>query len=180
MPFFHWVTSTYGSGVYIGFEGWRMYWVEWKTRKASPARKSREDRRPATGRRRKPVQSGKEDKKNQLKNMWKISYKKFRKRLLTRLNICNTFSINWTDLFIFYILVAILLTKHYMLKQWWLWRLIKIKIKKIEQKEIQKCSSSQKPLTDSRSCTFLKEKPTGTTGKLCLSSPSIVAPNGPM
>lgn len=32
-----------------------MYWVEWKTRKASPARKSREERRPATGRSRKPV-----------------------------------------------------------------------------------------------------------------------------
>lgn len=32
-----------------------MYCVEWKTRKASPARKSRDERRPATGRRRKPV-----------------------------------------------------------------------------------------------------------------------------
>lgn len=32
-----------------------MYCVEWKTRKASPARKSRDERRPATGRSRKPV-----------------------------------------------------------------------------------------------------------------------------
>lgn len=32
-----------------------MYCVEWKTRKASPARKSRDERRPATGRSLKPV-----------------------------------------------------------------------------------------------------------------------------
>ena len=31
------------------------YSVEWKTRKASPARKSRDDNRPATGRSWKPV-----------------------------------------------------------------------------------------------------------------------------
>ena len=34
-----------------------MYCVEWNTRKARPARKSRDERRPATGRNRKPVQS---------------------------------------------------------------------------------------------------------------------------
>lgn len=49
---------TYGSGVYIGLELCRMYWVEWKTRKASPARKSREERRPATGRKENPVHAG--------------------------------------------------------------------------------------------------------------------------
>ena len=49
--------AAYGSGVYIGFDPWRMYWVEWNTRKASPARKSREESRPATGRSWKPVQS---------------------------------------------------------------------------------------------------------------------------
>lgn len=32
-----------------------MYCVEWKTRNASPARKSRDESRPATGRSRKPV-----------------------------------------------------------------------------------------------------------------------------
>ena len=35
-----------GSGVYIGLEPWRMYWVEWNTLNASPARKSREESRP--------------------------------------------------------------------------------------------------------------------------------------
>ena len=30
-------------------------WVEWKTLKASPARKSRDERSPATGRRENPV-----------------------------------------------------------------------------------------------------------------------------
>lgn len=49
--------AAYGSGVYIGFDPWRMYWVEWNTRKANPARKSREESRPATGRSWKPVQS---------------------------------------------------------------------------------------------------------------------------
>lgn len=49
--------STYGSGVYIGLEECLMYCVEWKTRKARPARKSRDDNSPATGRRVKPVQS---------------------------------------------------------------------------------------------------------------------------
>lgn len=32
-----------------------MYCVEWKTRKASPARKSLDESKPATGRSRKPV-----------------------------------------------------------------------------------------------------------------------------
>lgn len=41
--------------MYVGRELWRMYCVEWKTRKASPARKSRDERRPATGRSLKPV-----------------------------------------------------------------------------------------------------------------------------
>ena len=54
-PISSWQMS--GSGVYFGFEWWRMYWVVWKTRKARPARKSRELRRPAVGRRVKPVQS---------------------------------------------------------------------------------------------------------------------------
>lgn len=31
--------------------------MEWKTRKAKPAKKSRDDKRPATGRKVKPVQS---------------------------------------------------------------------------------------------------------------------------
>ncbi|MPC21054.1 hypothetical protein E2C01_014027 [Portunus trituberculatus] len=39
-----------GSGVYRGLLLWRMYCVEWKTRNAKPARKSREESRPATGR----------------------------------------------------------------------------------------------------------------------------------
>ena len=51
------ILITYGSGVYIGLELWRMYCVAKKTRKASPAKKSRDDIRPATGRSRKPVQS---------------------------------------------------------------------------------------------------------------------------
>ena len=50
--------ATHGSGVYMGLEAWRMYCVEWNTRKASPARKSLEDSRPATGRSRKPVHAG--------------------------------------------------------------------------------------------------------------------------
>ena len=49
------VGDTHGSGVYIGLDPWRMYCVEWKTRKARPARKSREESRPATGRSRNPV-----------------------------------------------------------------------------------------------------------------------------
>ena len=53
-------SRTHGSGVYRGWEWWRMYWVEWKTRNAKPAKKSREDRSPATGRRRNPVVSGHE------------------------------------------------------------------------------------------------------------------------
>lgn len=48
--------NTYGSGVYIGLDEWRMYWVEWNTLKAKPAKKSREDNSPATGRKRNPVQ----------------------------------------------------------------------------------------------------------------------------
>jgi hypothetical protein len=46
-----------GSGVYIGLLECRMYCVEWKTRNASPAKKSRDDNRPATGRKVNPVQS---------------------------------------------------------------------------------------------------------------------------
>ncbi|KAI1239240.1 hypothetical protein IHE44_0012354, partial [Lamprotornis superbus] len=46
--------STHGSGVYMGLEEWRMYCVEWNTRNASPARKSREESKPATGRSRNP------------------------------------------------------------------------------------------------------------------------------
>ena len=49
--------STYGSGVYMGLDAWRIYCVEWNTRNASPAKKSREESKPATGRRRKPVQA---------------------------------------------------------------------------------------------------------------------------
>lgn len=52
------VSSTHGSGVYMGLDPCRMYWVEWNTRKAKPARKSRDDSSPATGRRRKPVHAG--------------------------------------------------------------------------------------------------------------------------
>lgn len=48
---------TSGSGVYNGLDGCLMYCVEWKTRKAKPARKSRDDNKPATGRNVKPVQS---------------------------------------------------------------------------------------------------------------------------
>lgn len=54
-PINSWQTS--GSGVYIGLLGWRMYWVEWNTRNAKPAKKSRDDSRPATGRKVKPVLS---------------------------------------------------------------------------------------------------------------------------
>lgn len=49
--------STYGSGVYMGLDAWRIYCVEWNTRNASPAKKSREESKPATGRRRNPVQA---------------------------------------------------------------------------------------------------------------------------
>lgn len=51
--------NTHGSGVYMGLDPCLMYWVQWKTRKARPPRKSREESRPATGRRRKPVQARK-------------------------------------------------------------------------------------------------------------------------
>ena len=50
--------SVTGSGVYIGVLWCLMYWVEWNTRKARPARKSREERRPATGRSWNPVTPG--------------------------------------------------------------------------------------------------------------------------
>lgn len=46
----------------MGLLGCLMYWVEWKTRNARPAKKSRELSRPATGRRVKPVQSGQQNK----------------------------------------------------------------------------------------------------------------------
>lgn len=59
--------NTHGSGVYVGRELWRMYCVEWKTRNARPARKSREDRRPATGRSLKPVQAVAAEKKEQVR-----------------------------------------------------------------------------------------------------------------
>ena len=49
--------ATHGSGVYIGWEGCLRYCVHGKTRKASPARKSLDDRRPATGRSLNPVHS---------------------------------------------------------------------------------------------------------------------------
>lgn len=52
--------QTYGSGVYMGLDPCLIYWVLWNTRKARPAKKSREERRPATGLREKPVQSGKD------------------------------------------------------------------------------------------------------------------------
>ena len=41
-----------------------MYWVEWNTRNARPARKSRDDSSPATGRRVNPVQSTEDHKDN--------------------------------------------------------------------------------------------------------------------
>lgn len=47
--------NTYGSGVWYGLLTWRMYWVLWKTRNARLDRKSRAVRRPAAGRRVKPV-----------------------------------------------------------------------------------------------------------------------------
>jgi len=49
--------DTDGSGVYMGDDECRMYCVEWKTRNARPARKSRDDNSPATGRSVNPVQS---------------------------------------------------------------------------------------------------------------------------
>lgn len=61
--------STHGSGVYMGLEEWRMYCVEWNTRNASPARKSREDSKPATGRSRNPVQP-EGTQRQHLKNCW--------------------------------------------------------------------------------------------------------------
>ena len=54
-PMSSWQTS--GSGVYHGMDGCLMYWVEWKTRNAKPARKSRDDSRPATGLSWNPVHS---------------------------------------------------------------------------------------------------------------------------
>ena len=59
-PINSWQTS--GSGVYIGREEWRMYWVEWNTRNANPAKKSRDESSPATGRRVNPVVPEKERK----------------------------------------------------------------------------------------------------------------------
>lgn len=53
------ILDTHGSGVYIGLEGCLRYCVHWKTLKASPPRKSLDDRRPATGRSLNPVHSGK-------------------------------------------------------------------------------------------------------------------------
>ncbi len=50
--------STHGSGVYMGLEPCLIYCVEWNTRNARPARKSRDDSSPATGLRVNPVQSG--------------------------------------------------------------------------------------------------------------------------
>lgn len=50
---------THGSGVYKGSELCRTYWVQWKTRKAKPARKSRGDKYPATGLMVNPVRSEK-------------------------------------------------------------------------------------------------------------------------
>ena len=41
----------------MGVFAWRMYCVEWKTRNAKPARKSRDDNKPATGLNVNPVQS---------------------------------------------------------------------------------------------------------------------------
>ncbi len=52
-----WRVLTHGSGVYKGSELWRTYWVQWNTRKASPARKSLGERYPATGRMMKPERS---------------------------------------------------------------------------------------------------------------------------
>lgn len=49
--------SSYGSGECIGEEAWRIYWVHWNTRNARLARKSRAERRPATGLSWKPVRS---------------------------------------------------------------------------------------------------------------------------
>ena len=65
--------NTHGSGVYVGLELWRMYCVEWKTRKARPARKSRDESRPATGRSRKPVHAAGErrgDEREQRMSVW--------------------------------------------------------------------------------------------------------------
>lgn len=47
--------------VYYGLDPCLMYWVQWKTRKARPPKKSREESRPATGR--KPVQPGEQRRK---------------------------------------------------------------------------------------------------------------------
>jgi len=54
-PISSWQTS--GSGVYNGMDGCLMYWVAWKTRNARPAKKSRDDSRPATGLSWNPVRS---------------------------------------------------------------------------------------------------------------------------
>ena len=54
-PMSSWQTS--GSGVYHGLDECLIYWVEWKTRNARPARKSRDDNRPATGLSWNPVHS---------------------------------------------------------------------------------------------------------------------------
>ena len=51
---------TYGSGVYMGVFPCRMYCVAWNTLNARPAKKSRGDNKPATGRNVKPVHSVKE------------------------------------------------------------------------------------------------------------------------
>lgn len=53
----------------MGLDAWRIYCVEWNTRNASPAKKSREESKPATGRRRNPVQAER-IKKWHLKNSW--------------------------------------------------------------------------------------------------------------
>jgi len=72
-PMSSWTMS--GSGVYIGVLPWRMYWVAWNTRNARPARKSRDDSKPATGRKEKPVHSVKKSEKNKSPiNQYKLAF----------------------------------------------------------------------------------------------------------
>ena len=76
-PSSSWQTS--GSGVYMGLELWRMYWVEWKTRNASPARKSREERRPV-GEREEEEREGEERKERRGEERRRIGKEKGEER----------------------------------------------------------------------------------------------------
>ena len=79
-----------------------MYWVQWKTRKANPARKSRAERYPATGLNWNPVRSEKYDQFKIKYNKLKIKYNKL-KIIYNKLKIIyNKLKIKYNKLKIIY------------------------------------------------------------------------------